>query len=377
MTISFAGDICSEGRIGSIIEKGCFKNYFLGVREYLSKSDYSIVNLECPICESDYLPIPKCGPNLKATPKIVDLIQYMGFKGVCLANNHISDYGTDGIYDTLKVLNDADLDSVGVGENLNEAIKPLFISSANQTIAIINCCEHEFSIVEDGKAGAAPVNPILLSYKIREVKSKCKYVAVIVHGGCEHFNLPTQRMIEMYRFFIDCGADVVVNHHQHCYSGYEVYNGKPIFYGLGNFCFDCNDSNRKQWNRGIIVTIHFDETIGFEIVPFIQNENSLGVSLCEYDSSEYLSIMNDVRTLSEILSNPKELEKQYKAFLERTNLFYRNAIEPYSYYYLRALFEKGFLPSLMNNDKKKLLYNLIACESHRDRLLKSLLDEIK
>ena len=34
------------------------------------------------------------------------------------------------------------------------------------------------------------------------------------------------------------GADAVVNHHQHCYSGYEVYKDKPVFYGLGNLLFD-------------------------------------------------------------------------------------------------------------------------------------------
>jgi poly-gamma-glutamate synthesis protein (capsule biosynthesis protein) len=45
-------------------------------------------------------------------------------------------------------------------------------------------------------------------------------------------------MVETYRFFIEAGADAVVNHHQHCICGYEVYKGKPIFYGLGNFCFD-------------------------------------------------------------------------------------------------------------------------------------------
>ena len=42
-------------------------------------------------------------------------------------------------------------------------------------------------------------------------------------------------MKETYRFFVDCGADAVINHHQHCYSGYEYYKDKFICYGLGNF----------------------------------------------------------------------------------------------------------------------------------------------
>lgn len=52
-----------------------------------------------------------------------------------------------------------------------------------------------------------------------------------MHGGHEHYQLPSLRMQETYRFFIDAGADVVVNHHQHCFSGYEIYNNKYIFMG--------------------------------------------------------------------------------------------------------------------------------------------------
>ena len=82
--------------------------------------------------------------------------------------------------------------------------------------------------------------------------------------------------------------------------------------------------------------------------------------------------MDDIKSLSAIISDPKELEKRYKQFIESTNTFYKNAIEPYRGHYIKALYEKGFLPSLYNKDKKILLYNLIACESHRERLLSSL-----
>ena len=83
-----------------------------------------------------------------------------------------------------------------------------------------------------------PLLPIQQFYKIQEAKENADYVLVIVHGGIEHYQLPTSRMIETYRFFIDAGADAVVNHHQHCYSGYERYKSKPIIYGLGNLLFD-------------------------------------------------------------------------------------------------------------------------------------------
>ena len=51
---------------------------------------------------------------------------------------------------------------------------------------------------------------------VEEAKKKADFVLVIVHGGSEHFQLPTPRMQATYRFFVDAGADAVVNHHQHC-----------------------------------------------------------------------------------------------------------------------------------------------------------------
>lgn len=377
MKISFAGDLTSEGRINSIIETGIFEPYFLSVKQYLLNSDYSIVNLECPICDRFSLPIPKCGPSLMTSPKIVDLVKYLNFNGVCLANNHIADYGDDGIHNTQSVLKESNIDYVGIGDSIDEASSPLYITKGNDTLACFNCCEHEFSIVEKGKAGAAPINPIKLSYSIKDAKRQCKYVVVIVHGGCEHYNLPTNRMTETYRFFVDCGADAVINHHQHCYSGYEVYNGKPIFYGLGNFCFDANDSSRKLWNRGLLVTIDFNNAITFDIRPYIQNEEQLGVYLCERESDEYLSIMKDIERLSQVIVSPSDLDRAFDSFEDSTKTFYKKALEPYSNYYTRALFEKGFLPSFLSKEKKKLLYNIIACESHRERLIRSLSEDIK
>lgn len=372
MRISIAGDLCSEGRIRTIIEEGNYHCYFSDVKEYLKNSNYSLVNLECPICDSNYAPIPKCGPNIKSSKDVLDLVKYMGFNAICLANNHIRDFGDNGIHNTIEQLKKANYDYVGIGDTLEEASTPLYKSINERDISIINCCEHEFSIVGEGKAGAAPMNPIALSYKIKEAKTKCDYVILVIHGGCEHYHLPTPRMVETYRFFIDCGADAIINHHQHCYSGYEIYKGKPIFYGLGNFCFDANNPSNDIWNRGIIVTIDFGEKINFEIIPYVQNAQKVGINIYTKESQAYKSVMDDIKSLSAIISDPKELEKRYKQFIESTNTFYKNAIEPYRGHYIKALYEKGFLPSLYNKDKKILLYNLIACESHRERLLSSL-----
>jgi poly-gamma-glutamate capsule biosynthesis protein CapA/YwtB (metallophosphatase superfamily) len=68
--------------------------------------------------------------------------------------------------------------------------------------------------------------------QIKEAKATHDKVIVIVHGGHEYYNLPSPRMQKQYRFYADQGADFVVGHHTHCISGYEVYNGVPIYYSL-------------------------------------------------------------------------------------------------------------------------------------------------
>lgn len=107
-------------------------------------------------------------------------------------------------------------------------------------------------------------------FAIKEAREKADSVVVIMHGGHETYQLPTPQMQQTYRFFVDIGADAVVNHHQHCYSGYEVYKNKPIFYGLGNFCFEPLGNVRPTWYEGYMVNLHFnaDVEIKFDLIPY-------------------------------------------------------------------------------------------------------------
>ncbi len=113
----------------------------------------------------------------------------------------------------------------------------MYITVDNNKLAFINVCENEFTIATENRGGCNPLNPIKQYYDIKEVKQNADYVFIIVHGGHEYCQQPSIRMKKTYRFFIDAGADMVLNHHQHCFCEYEIYKSKPIFYGLGNYCF--------------------------------------------------------------------------------------------------------------------------------------------
>lgn len=364
MKILVAGDFCPRDRVASILEKGDYASVFGNVKEIVSQADYSIVNLECPVVDKNATPIEKCGPNLKTTVKGVEALKWTGFNCVTLANNHFYDYGDEGVKSTLEACDMNGIDTVGGGNNLTEASRILYKQISGQTLAIVNCCEHEFSIATETTGGSNPLNPIQQYYAIQEARSKSDYVLVIVHGGHEHWQLPSPRMVETYRFFVDAGADAVVNHHQHCYSGYEVYKGKPIFYGLGNFCFDNPVKRNSIWNKGYIVWIDTNVQSKFEVIPYVQCDNDPSVILCEKDNFD-----EEIVALNTIIDNKEQLKREYERLLDSHKGFFKTFLAPYSGRWSRALYKRGFLPSFLSKKRKLALYDFVGCESHVDFIL--------
>jgi poly-gamma-glutamate synthesis protein (capsule biosynthesis protein) len=364
MKVLVAGDFCPQKRVADLFEQRDYISVLGDLKPIIQQVDYSIVNFECPVCHGGEKPTPKCGPNLQCTESGIEAVKWAGFDCVTLANNHFLDYGKDGVENTIRSCRKYGLDYVGGGMSLYEASQILYKEIEGKTLAIINCCEHEFSIATDTTAGSNPLNPIQQYYAIKEARSKADYVLVIVHGGHEHYQLPSPRMQETYRFFVDAGADAVINHHQHCYSGYEIYKGKPIFYGLGNFCFDWKNREEK-WYWGIMVELTFDgDNVQHRIMPYSQCLHGpivLPVELEKVEKSikELNSIINDRLLLGDATTN------YYHENMRDSNLM----LEPISNRYIRALQSRHFLPKYHFGRKYLLrLYNFLMCEAHRDKI---------
>lgn len=367
MNILIAGDFAPMSRLGILLDDKRFSEVFpKDLRDIIQKVDFSFVNFESPIAEENFKPIPKCGPNLRCSKEAVAAVKYAGFTGVTMANNHILDYGAKGLHKSVEYCRKQGLDVVGVGNNLTEAGEVLYLEKDGKRLAVINCCEHEFSIATDTEAGANPLNPIRQFYAIQEAKSNADYILVIVHGGHEHYQLPSPRMQETYRFFIDTGADAVINHHQHCYSGYEIYHDKPIFYGLGNFCFDEDGMRECFWNEGYMVKLEFgNDNIDYELIPYTQCNETASVDLVQ----DKTIFSKDIAKLNETICNPLLLKEASERYYESTIGVYNSLIQPYNNRVFNKLFSMKILPSLFSNDKKIKLLNNINCESHLDRFI--------
>ena len=363
MKLIIAGDFCPTDRLAKSIRDDDFDGILGQVKPIINTADYAIVNYECPVVLADYGPIEKSGPNLSSTKNGVEAVKYAGFKMVTLANNHILDYGVGGLNDTIKTCQEAGLDVVGVGQNLAEASSVFYKEIDGTLLAIINCCEHEFSIAGADSPGANPLNPIRQYYQIQEARKKANYVLVIVHGGHEHFQFPSPRMVETYRFFVDAGADIVVNHHQHCFSGHERYKSGLIFYGLGNFCFD-NASKRKSiWNEGFMLRIDIGKGLAFEMIPYVQNDEKVGVHLLPRNA-----YLDRLKLINEVISSDDLLRQYFSDFVETRRIFNDFLFQPYHTFFAKRLYYRGLLPNVYPRLKKVLFENIVCCESHRDVL---------
>lgn len=370
ISVLIAADYSPSLRMLPEIEKGNYGTIFDEVK--MVEADYKIVNFESTVASPGDKPIQKCGPNLQCSEKCVDALSYAGFNCATLANNHIYDYGDEGVRNTIRQLVQNGMDYVGGGLSLCEAQRTLYKEVEGKTVAIINCCEHEFSIATEKNGGGNPIDPIVQWYAIEESKAKADYVIVIVHGGPEHFELPSPRMVAMYRFFVDAGADAVINHHQHRMSGFEEYKGKPIFYGLGNFCFDWGGGRFTPWHKGIMVKLLFDtENVKYEIIPYIQCYSYPGVHVLQ-DSSEINDFNQDLSRMNEIIRDGKKLEAAYATYLESKKSAYLSVLEPYQGKLWGFLYGKGLLPTFIKGKKKLRINNIISCESHLEKLLYAL-----
>ena len=373
--ILITGDFYGGDRLEEQVLRKDYDLIFNDFLPIIRKADIAITNLEAPLLKIGS-PIKKTGPAIKVIPETINAIKYAGFNILTLANNHIMDYGEVGLQSTLRLCVENNIESVGVGETYIEASQTLFKKVNGLVIAFINMTENEWSTTNSETPGAHPLNPIANFYKIKEAKGKADFVVVIVHGGHEMYHLPSPRMKETYRFFVDAGADVVVGHHTHCFSGFEIYNESPIFFSLGNFLFESKEKKSDLWYSGYAVRFQLnkDNKISFDIIPYKQNYHSTGVRLLTNEEKIYFD--REIENLNSVIHDDLLLRSRLNEFIEtELSKTYRSFLEPFSSLPVRVFQKLGVLPGLLSKKKKRLYLNLVRCEAHRDVLIKILNDD--
>lgn len=177
--------------------------------------------------------------NFKMNPDLVQVFPKGGISLVTLANNHVYDYGAEGLRDTLAYLDSAGVEHVGAGMTLAEARRPVIRDIKGRKFAFLGY--GNYSPATEKSSGTAYRYPEHVAEDIRLAKrAGADIVIVNFHWGLERATEPTDRDRALAHLAIDSGADVIVGHHPHVLQSIEIYRGKVIAYSLGNFVFGGN-----------------------------------------------------------------------------------------------------------------------------------------
>ena len=235
--IVLVGDVMLADGPGRLIRAG--QDPFRYVAAALKGADMTIGNLECVIASTGK-PEPK--PYTFRAPKQSLRLLKKYFSAVSLANNHSGDFGKAAFSEMLQLLEQHQMPYFGGGRNLRAAHQAYIQEIRGKRIAVLGFngfFPRSFEALDDAP-GIAWLDEDRVAESIQHTKQKLgvDFLIVYPHWGWEYQKLASTRQRQMARLMIDSGADAVVGGHPHVTQDIEVYQGKPIFYSLGNFVFD-------------------------------------------------------------------------------------------------------------------------------------------
>lgn len=232
--------------------------------------------------------------TFRAAPKRVEILKEMGVDIVSLANNHALDFGMEALMDTFSTLEEANIDYVGAGHNLDRAKAPIYYTLGDKTIAYVAASRVVFAMdwyASDNDPGMiGTYDPTLLLSVIREAAENSDFVVVYVHWGVERTNYPVDYQKTLAKQYIDAGADAVIGCHPHVLQGLEFYKGKPIAYSLGNYWF--NNTTREAGLLKLILPPEGELKV--QLLPTL-GENTFTSLITDADKrAAYFKFMEDI-----------------------------------------------------------------------------------
>ncbi len=324
------------------------------INRALGTVDFRIANLESPMLDrKDIAPADKEGPkaNLSMQKKTHSIFfENIDINAYTLANNHLGDYGSEGINSTINYLNGLNKKYAGSSMQIEKIYDPIRIEQGGGTVSVFSFCENEFGISNDS-IGVAGFNEAIIKEKISVEVKTADLIVVIFHGGIEHYPFPSPKQRSRYRWLIDIGADIVIGMHSHCPVGMEKYKNKFIYYGLGNFLFPRKTPIiYSNWNYGYVVRLGIKnkKKLHIEMLPYRNNFKGTEWELCEYDQfKRYMDI------ISAAIPNDEKLKYYYNAWVQYNgaNLYH-------------------ILKNAISKDENKysfdIVKNLFSCEAHNE-----------
>ena len=298
IVLAFAGDVNLDEDSRPVARydsenKGILGGISQELVEEMNKADIFMLNNEfaystrgSEILEKSY--------TFRAHPKRVNILKEMGVDIVSLANNHALDFGREALEDTFATLEEAGIDYVGAGANMDRAKAPIYYTIGDKKIAYIAASHVIYAMdwyATDERSGmVGTYDPTLIVTSIEEASKNSDFVIIYVHWGKERVHEPVEYQKNLARIYIDAGADAVIGSHPHVMQGLEFYKGKIIAYSLGNYWF-----NASTKESGFLkIYLNPDGTTNVQLLP-VMNKNMYTYLITKEDErNAYYKFMEDI-----------------------------------------------------------------------------------
>jgi len=241
LNILFTGDILLDRGVRQVIEHHGVDHLFSEDIDSVFRSAQLVVgNLECPATKIE-APVFKRF-IFRGEPEWLDTLQHHGYTHLNLANNHSIDQGREGLLDTKRNILAAGMMPIGAGENLNEAAQPVLLAEYPRKVwfvASLRLALENYAYLPDKPCvSQEPMDSLLERVNRLRRADSTAVIIVSLHWGGEHTlqPVPSQRL-EAHQL-IRAGADILICHHTHTLQTIEEFQGKKIYYSIGNFIFD-------------------------------------------------------------------------------------------------------------------------------------------
>lgn len=250
-TVGFTGDInldetWDRGPMQYCAASSCGIADYIGADliEKMRSADILFVNNECSISTRGSKQAKAYA--FRADPANISVYKALGVDAVTLANNHIYDYGAQGLLDTVAALEKAGIACAGAGADIGAASQAAYFRINGKTVAFVAAGRTESWFNTPAAGEDSP--GILDAYgsdncvrAIRTAAAQSDYVIVYVHWGTEDSHHTSAEQLAEGERYIEAGADAVIGSHPHVLQGMNFYRGKFIAYSLGNFWFNLKD----------------------------------------------------------------------------------------------------------------------------------------
>jgi poly-gamma-glutamate synthesis protein (capsule biosynthesis protein) len=256
----------------------------------LRQADAVIANLEAPITTSnDRWRRTWKFFHFKADPEAVRILTTANVRFVCLANNHILDYGARGLLDTMAALDRAGIRHAGAGRNVAEASASQMLDLSGLKVGLVAATDNvpEFAATLDGPGTNLlefrPDSPGLDWIERSVSRLRRAGVALVilsVHWGPNMRIAPSQDFRRFAHAAVERGIDIVHGHSAHVVQAIECYASGVILYDTGNFIDDYwkFPFRRTIWSFVFNLIVENGRPSRLRLVPILIHSSPLGVA---------------------------------------------------------------------------------------------------